>query len=54
MRENRWHVDIFIDKHEDKTRAQARLRNPDDPGPVHVRRSAQLNDLLARTLRELG
>ncbi|GAB2794625.1 hypothetical protein JOM49_005207 [Amycolatopsis magusensis] len=32
MREKRWTVEIFIDEHENRTRAQARLRNPDETG----------------------
>ncbi|GAA4659399.1 MULTISPECIES: DUF1876 domain-containing protein [Amycolatopsis] len=32
MREKRWRVDVFIDEHDNRTRAQARLHNPDDTG----------------------
>ncbi|HKS48526.1 MAG TPA: DUF1876 domain-containing protein [Amycolatopsis sp.] len=42
MREKRWHVDIFIDEHESKTRAHARLHNPDETGFVGVG-TARLN-----------
>ncbi|GAA4544993.1 dsRBD fold-containing protein [Amycolatopsis samaneae] len=34
MREKRWKVDIFIDEHEARTRAVARLENPDHTGLV--------------------
>jgi Domain of unknown function (DUF1876) len=27
----RWRVDVFIDEHENRTRAEARLHNPRDP-----------------------
>lgn len=30
----RWRVDIFLDEHEGKTRAEARLHNPDETGLV--------------------
>jgi hypothetical protein len=32
----RWRVDIFIDERDSKTRAEARLHNPDETGPVDV------------------
>ncbi|RZQ65920.1 DUF1876 domain-containing protein [Amycolatopsis suaedae] len=32
MRQKRWTVEIFIDEHEQRTRAEARLRNPDAAG----------------------
>lgn len=31
-----WRVDIFIDEHEERTRARARLHNPDDTKLVGV------------------
>ncbi|MTD54599.1 DUF1876 domain-containing protein [Amycolatopsis pithecellobii] len=34
MREKQWRVEIFIDEHENRTRAQARLHNPDETGFV--------------------
>jgi hypothetical protein len=42
MRKKRWHVDIFIDEHENKTRARARLHNPDETGFVGIG-TARLN-----------
>jgi len=42
MREKHWHVDIFIDEHDEKTRAQARLHNPDETGFVGIG-TARLN-----------
>jgi Domain of unknown function (DUF1876) len=36
MREKRWDVEIHIDEHDDRTRAQARLRNRDETGLVGV------------------
>ncbi|NKQ51808.1 DUF1876 domain-containing protein [Amycolatopsis sp. K13G38] len=34
MREKHWRVDVFIDEHDNRTRAQARLHNPDETGFV--------------------
>jgi hypothetical protein len=31
-----WHVDIYIDEHDERTRAQARLHNKDETGLVGV------------------
>ncbi|KAA9160233.1 DUF1876 domain-containing protein [Amycolatopsis acidicola] len=32
MHEKRWHVDIFLDENDNRTHAEARLRNPDETG----------------------
>lgn len=34
MQEKRWTVDIYVDEHDGRTRAQARLDNPDKTGLV--------------------
>ncbi|MFD9890902.1 DUF1876 domain-containing protein [Amycolatopsis sp. NPDC059027] len=34
MREKRWRVEVFVDEHEARTRAIARLENPDHTGLV--------------------
>jgi len=34
MQEKNWQVDIVIDEHDNRTRAEARLRNPDRTGLV--------------------
>jgi uncharacterized protein DUF1876 len=34
MQEKHWHIDIIIDEHDSRTRAEARLRNPDRTGLV--------------------
>lgn len=36
MHEKHWSVDIYIDEHEERTRAQARLHNPDHTGLVGI------------------
>lgn len=36
MQVKRWSVDIVIDEHENRTRARARLHNPDETGLVGV------------------
>jgi Domain of unknown function (DUF1876) len=61
----RWRVDIVIDEHENKTRAEARLHNPDETGLVatglarrnpHDRDVPEIGDELAvaRALSELA
>ncbi|MFD8496064.1 DUF1876 domain-containing protein [Amycolatopsis sp. NPDC059657] len=42
MHEKRWTVDIFIDEHENRTRAKARLHNQDETGLVGIG-TARLN-----------
>lgn len=42
MREKHWNVDIYIDEYDEKTRAHARLRNPNDTGLAGVG-TARLN-----------
>jgi Domain of unknown function (DUF1876) len=42
MHEKQWKIDIFIDEFEDRTRAKARLHNPDETGLVGVG-TARLN-----------
>lgn len=42
MQEKHWRVDIFIDEHENRTRAKARLHNPDETGLVGIG-TARLN-----------
>lgn len=42
MQEKQWNVDIVIDEHENRTRAHARLHNPDQTGLVGVG-TARLN-----------
>ncbi len=42
MHEKRWKIDIAIDEHEDRTRAKARLHNPDETGLVGIG-TARLN-----------
>ncbi|MFD2417111.1 DUF1876 domain-containing protein [Amycolatopsis pigmentata] len=42
MREKNWTVDIYIDEYDEKTRAHARLHNPDETGLVGVG-TARLN-----------
>ncbi|HEX7659216.1 MAG TPA: DUF1876 domain-containing protein [Pseudonocardiaceae bacterium] len=34
MHTEQWNVDIYLDEHDGKTRAQARLHNPDETGLV--------------------
>ncbi|WP_216215264.1 DUF1876 domain-containing protein [Amycolatopsis aidingensis] len=36
MQEKQWRIDVFIDEHEDRTRAQARLHNRDETNLVGV------------------
>ena len=36
MQEKHWRVDIIIDEHDNRTRAEARLHNPDETGFVGV------------------
>lgn len=42
VHEKHWTIDIFIDEHEDRTRAKARLHNPDETGLVGIG-TARLN-----------
>lgn len=42
MQEKHWTVEIFIDEHEDRTRATARLKHPDKTGLVGIG-TARLN-----------
>jgi Domain of unknown function (DUF1876) len=42
MEEKQWRVEVFIDEHEDRTRAKARLHNPEETGLVGVG-TARLN-----------
>lgn len=42
MQEKYWSVDVLIDEHENRTRAKARLRNPDETGLVGIG-TARLN-----------
>jgi uncharacterized protein DUF1876 len=42
MREKQWKIDILIDEYDDRTRAKARLHNPDETGLVGVG-TARLN-----------
>ncbi|TVT51395.1 DUF1876 domain-containing protein [Amycolatopsis rhizosphaerae] len=42
MQEKQWKIEVFIDEHENRTRARARLHNPDETGLVGVG-TARLN-----------
>lgn len=42
MQEKRWSIDVVIDEYENRTRAHARLHNPDELGLVGVG-TARLN-----------
>lgn len=42
MHEKQWKIEVFIDEHENRTRARARLHNPDETGLVGVG-TARLN-----------
>ncbi|HET6502901.1 MAG TPA: DUF1876 domain-containing protein [Amycolatopsis sp.] len=42
MEDKHWHVEVFIDEHENRTRAHARLHDPGETGLVGVG-TARLN-----------